>query len=202
MSNTTGGTGVMPTPQSNDAPYFSGKHDESLTDFLHEFDNLTNNHGLTGTQKTEAVLCYVLVGTWKFWKTLNGYIQNDWTALHTKLEKLYQDTADSNCYTRVDLQDFARISVQTRIWDEDDLVLYYRCFHQIASPLHIATQISDKEQNTDFFNGFHLKDHNIIYDRCFTIDPTCPRNCMPTLEDTYKAAFGCFANDQFHLCTA
>ena len=183
-------------------PYFSGKHDKSLTDFLHEFDNLTNNCGLTGTQKTEMDLCYVLVGTQKFWKTLDGYIQNDWTALCAKLEKLYQDMADSNHYTRADLQDFTRISAWTCIWDEDDLVLYYRCFHQIANPLCITTQISDKEQNTDFFNSFHLKDCNIIYDRLFTINPTQPCNCMPSLKDTYEAAFRCFVNDQFHLCTA
>ncbi|KAH9991209.1 hypothetical protein BJV74DRAFT_750513, partial [Russula compacta] len=136
----------MPTPCSNDVPYFSGQQDKSLTDFLHEFDNLANNHGLTGIQKTEAVLHYIPAGMHKFWKTLDGYTQKDWIALHAKLEKLYQDMVDSNCYTRADLQDFARISACTHIWDKDDLILYYRHFYQIASPLHSASQISDKEQ--------------------------------------------------------
>ena len=202
MTSTASRTGIMPTPQSKNVPYFSGKHDESLTDFFYKFDNLANNHRLTGAQKTEAVLCYVPVGTQKFWKTLDGYIQDDWTALCMKLEKLYQDIADSNCYTRADLQDFARISARTCIWDKDDLILYYRHFHQIASPLSIATQITDKEQNINFFNSFHLEDCNIIYNRLFTIDPTHPCNHMPSLEDTYEAAFGCFVNDQFYLHTA
>ncbi|KAH9971787.1 hypothetical protein BJV74DRAFT_783311 [Russula compacta] len=98
----------MPTPHSNNMPYFSGQQDKSLTDFLHEFNNLANNCGLIGAQKTEAILCYIPAGTCKFWKTLDGYTQKDWTALCAKLEKLYQDTADSNCYTRADLQDFVR----------------------------------------------------------------------------------------------
>src|SRR5258707_8202754 len=139
---------------------------------------------------------------WEFWTTLNGYILNDWTTFCSELRKLYPDKAASSCYTRTGLQEFVKISAQTCIRDEDELLLYYRHFLQISNPLCLSHQLSDEVRNAEFFNGFHPKDWDILYDRLFAIDPRRPLNQTPSVDDTWEAACGYFTNNQFHLRTS
>ena len=120
--------------------------------------------------------------------TLDSYSLKDWRDFRTDLENLYLDTTPSSRYTRVGLQEFVQISAQTRIQDKDDLMLYYRHFLQISNPLHLSHQLSEEQRNEEFFNGFHRKDRDIIYDRLFTINPRCPVNRAPDLEETWEAA--------------
>ena len=97
------------------------------------------------------------------------------------------------------MQEFVRISAQTRIQDENELLLYYRRFLQISNPLRLSNQLSDEVWNAEFFNGFHPKDRDIVYDRLFAIDPRRPLNQTPSVDDTWEAARGYFTNNQFHL---
>src|SRR5260370_25307533 len=83
--------------------------------------------------------------------------------------------------------------------DENELLLYYRHFLQISNPLRLSNQLSDEVRNAEFFNGFHPKDQDIIYDRLFAIDPRRPLNQTPSIDDTWEAAHGYFTNNQFHL---
>ncbi len=92
--------------------------------------------------------------------TLDGYTLKDWKIFCSDLEKLYPNMVASNCYTGAGLQEFIRISAQMCIQDEDNLMLYYRCFLQISSPL----QLSDEEWNAKFINGFHPRGHDVIYE--------------------------------------
>src|SRR5229473_3995019 len=202
MASSAIGPGAMPAPRSNNAPYFSGQQGDSLADFLHEYDSLASSLGLTGGQKVDTILRYVPASTREFWMTLDSYSLKDWRDFRTDLENLYPDTTAGSRYTRVGLQEFVRISAQTRIQDEDDLMLYYRRFLQISNPLRLSHQLSEEQRNEEFFNGFHRKDRDVIYDRLFTINLRRPVNRAPDLEETWEAARGYFTNNQFHLHTA
>ena len=144
MASSAIGPGAMPAPRSNNAPYFSGQQGDSLADFLHEYDSLASSLGLTGGQKVDTILCYVPASTQEFWMTLDSYSLKDWRDFCTDLENLYPDTTAGSCYTRVGLQEFVQISAQTRIRDEDDLMLYYRHFLQISNPLCLSHQLSEE----------------------------------------------------------
>jgi hypothetical protein len=47
------GPATMPAALSCHAPYFSGEGGESLNDFLHEYEELADGHGLTEHQKVD-----------------------------------------------------------------------------------------------------------------------------------------------------
>jgi hypothetical protein len=143
----------MPALRSHTAPYFSGQANDPLADFLHEYETLANSYTLSDAQKVDTILRYVPSHVREFWKTLDGYINKDWTALKDILESLYPDSAAGNRYTKSGLQDFVNLSSKTRIMDEDDLTLYYRRFLQLSNPLRAAQKLSDDEHNTEFVTG-------------------------------------------------
>jgi len=149
----------------------------------------------------ETILHYVPSNVQEFWQTLNGYSPRDWKAFRATLEDLYPDTMAGNHYTRTGLWDFVQISAWTCIQDEDDLILYHRHFLQLSNPLRLTQKLSDKERNTEFFNGFHPKDRDIIYDRLFTLNPRHVINNAPEFNETWEVARGYFTHNQFHLCT-
>jgi hypothetical protein len=188
----------MPVPRSHTAPYFSGQANDPLADFLHEYDTLANSYSLTNDQKVDTILRYVPSHVREFWKTLDGYINKDWTALKNMLESLYPDTTAGNRYTKTGLQDFVNLSGKTRIMDEDDLTLYYRRFLQLSNPLRASLKLSDDERNTEFFYGFHPDDRSILENRLFAMNPTRPIDKAPAMDDTIKAARSYFSNTQFH----
>ena len=171
MTSLATGPGAMPAPRSNNAPYFSGEPGDPLAEFLHEYDGLASSLGLTSAQKVDTIFRYVPASVREFWETLDGYPSRDWTAFRAALEGIYPDTTAGNRYTKTGLQEFVKISARTRIQDEDDLILYHRRFLQISNPLRLSQSLSDEEQNAEFFNGFHPKDRDILYDRLYTLNP-------------------------------
>ncbi len=194
--------GALPAPRSYYAPYFSGQPGDSLVEFLRECDDLASSLGFKDTEKVDIVLRYVPASIREFWQTLDGYLVKNWRVFRSALEDLYPDTMAGNRYTRTGLQEFVKISARTRIQDEDDLILYHRRFLQISNPLRLAQQLSDEERNAEFFNGFHPKDRDIIYDRLFTLNPRRATNRAPGFDETLEAVRGYFTRNQFHLRTA
>ena len=81
------------------------------------------------------------------------------------------------------------------IQDEGNLILYHRHFLQISNPLRLFQQLSDKAWNAKFFNGFHPKDYDIIYNRLFTLNPGCVINRAPNFNKTWEAACRYFTHN-------
>jgi hypothetical protein len=81
--------GGMPSPCSDDAPYFSGEPGDPLADFLYEYDSLASSLGLTGAQKVESIFQYIPSSVQEFWKTLDSYASKDWQAFCLEIEDLY-----------------------------------------------------------------------------------------------------------------
>lgn len=113
----------MPVPHSHIAPYSSGQANDSLANFLHEYNILARGYSLTDAQKVDTILRYVPSHMHEFWRTLDGYINKDWSAFKDMLETLYPDTAAGNQYTKMGLQDFVNLLGKTRIMDEDNETL-------------------------------------------------------------------------------
>jgi len=90
MSMATGVLG-MPAPGSRYVPEFDSQNTEELKEFLEEFEELAERHGLTTKEKTKMVVKYVDKETKKFWKRLEGYGDN-YGKLKRKIMGAYSKT--------------------------------------------------------------------------------------------------------------
>lgn len=82
----------MPPLRSNHAPHYSGSVYNSVDNFLKEYEEFADNSRLTNTQKVELIICYTTLKLWDFWRSLDGYVGNDWKNLKWELRKIYTDT--------------------------------------------------------------------------------------------------------------
>ncbi|KAH9997395.1 hypothetical protein BJV74DRAFT_883406 [Russula compacta] len=123
MTNFLTGPTAMPDPCLHNTPYFARQQNDSMADFLFNFKRIALNHNLLDVEKVNTIVQYMSSTTQQFWKTFDRFIQKDWAAFHVKLEELYHDTTNDR-YSKSSLIEFAKISAQTCIRDEQDLVLY------------------------------------------------------------------------------
>ena len=137
-------------------PFFVGLPDEPIMDFLIEYAELADRHGLLETQKIETILRYILHPLKDLWKSLSSYSSGSWSTFKNELEKLYPDMDAESQYSRQGLIELINLSSRTQMHDEKDIFDYYQRFLAICNPLHAAKQISDVERNSKFFQGFHL----------------------------------------------
>jgi hypothetical protein len=159
---TTSGVAAMPGPRSNKAPYFSGKHDDPLANFLLEYKALAANNGLSSTEKVETITQYVPFNMHEFWRTLDSHGARNWAMFKANLESLYPDTSAATCHTKKMLQEFVNHSAKDCIRDEDDVIAYYQQFLKISNHLYNARELSDDDCNSEFFEGFHLDDCEVL----------------------------------------
>ena len=80
---------AMPSTRSTDAPFFLGKIEDPIEDFLQESDELAESYNLTNRQKVETVIWYVHLNQHDIWKTLEGYINCNWNDLCCELHTKY-----------------------------------------------------------------------------------------------------------------
>jgi hypothetical protein len=85
------GTGpiAMLHPCSTRAPTYLGLVDDSIEDFLREYEEFADSCGLTNRQKVETITHYMTLDLQEFWRSLNGYIATDWRDLREELLRLY-----------------------------------------------------------------------------------------------------------------
>jgi hypothetical protein len=184
----------MPGPRSPNAPVFSGRPGDPIANFLHEYEIIATSHSLTDAQKVECTFWYVPYTARNFWTTLNGYDTKDWPAFRKSLEKLYPNFDHTTRYTRQALVNFAHKSSMSHLSDEQDFMEYYLHFLSISNPLLKARQISDEDQSTEFFQGFHQVDWDMLAARLFAMHPRHPPHKPYAFEDIYEVARGYFAN--------
>jgi hypothetical protein len=178
------GLDAMPDPCSAGAPYFSGQPDEPLAAFLREFDALSTSHRLTDGQKVRTILEYIPPTERDFWKTLDGFGTGDWQTFRTAIEALYPSAATR--YTMTDLEEFVDISAMSRVKGEGDVMLYYRRFLQMSTPLYNSKQLTDHQRGAEFFEGFHIEDRNILARRLYLLKPKHPRSMPWDFQDVLE----------------
>jgi len=122
IMSTSMATGVlgMPAPGLKQAPEFDSRNPEELKEFLEEFEELTERHGLTTKEKTKIVVKYVDKETKKFWKRLEGYRDN-YAILKRKIMGAYSKTLLEDKPTVAKLVKLVKKSAKGSIHDEEDL---------------------------------------------------------------------------------
>jgi hypothetical protein len=188
----------MPSHRTNSTPYFSDPDNDSLADFLFEFEGLALDHNLTGPQKVEAILRYIPPSTRNFWMTLNGYSTSDWGTFRASLEALYPDLNLISSYTRQRLQDFVDISARTQLKDYSDFMTYYRRFLHYSNHLVNTNQILDDDRSREFFYGFHPTDRDGLLQRLQALRPTQPSRTPYDFTNIHDMAQDYYSNDQFY----
>ena len=188
----------MPGPRSNKAPYFSGRLDDLLSDFIMEYKALATACNLTSMGKVETSIRYVPFDMREFWRTLDGYRAGSWTTLKTNLESLYPDTSAVTCITKKTLQDFVDTAAKDCIRDEDDIIAYHHQFLEISNHLYNARELSEEDQNSEFFQGFHPDDREGLANWLFSINPRHPTDKPYAFKDVFTTAKNYFANKQFY----
>ncbi|KAI9507178.1 hypothetical protein F5148DRAFT_981774 [Russula earlei] len=188
----------MPGPRANNAPVFSGKLDDSIADFIVDFEALADGQGLNDAQKVEMVGRYISKELREFWKTLDGHGTGDWAAFRTALEKVHPDVRAASRLSKRGLFDFIDESAQSHICDEEDVIRYCQDFLCKSNPLRLANRITEEECSAECFQGFHPVDRDIIAARLFSSKPNHPLDQPYDLEDVYNIARGYFSNSQFY----
>jgi hypothetical protein len=195
--NGSAGLAAMPAARSQRAPRFSGQDDELLSEFLHEYEDLTDGNGLTEKQKVETITRYVPRTLRKLWVTLPGYRALKWRHFRAELEELYPDIAEQAC-TCQELSQFVELSAESRIRKETDVLKYYRNFLTIAVPLVDNHELTANDFNAEFFRGFHRDDQDILADQVFNVNPRHPATVPFDVQDVLTAARQYFATNRFH----
>jgi len=139
----------MPAPGSKRAPEFDSRNSEELKEFLEEFEELAERHGLTTKEKTKMVVKYVDKKIKKFWKRLERY-GDDYGKLKRKIMGAYSKTLLEDKPTVAKLVKLVKKSAKGSITDEEDLDTYYRKFWIIAADLVEADVINKKQHNKYF----------------------------------------------------
>jgi len=187
----------MPGFRSNNAPFFLTNDNTPITNFLHKFTALADDYRLTDSQKVETIMRYVPPKTYTFWSTFPSYVAKNWSAFCTNLENMYPDTEADTHYTKKGLQELVDQANQTRLHDENDVITYYRDFHEISNHL-TAAQLSDEEWNAEFFMGFHPDDREILSNRLYSLKPNHPLRQPHDLKDVYQVARSYFSGSCFY----
>ncbi|KAF8266491.1 hypothetical protein EI94DRAFT_1585341 [Lactarius quietus] len=188
----------MPGPRSNKALYFSGRLDDPLSDFVMEYEALATACSLTSTEMAETVIRYVPFDMCEFWRTLDGYRAGSWTTLKINLESLYPDTSAATHITKKTLQDFIDAAAKDHIRDEDNVIAYHRWFLEISNHLYDARELSKEDRNSEFFQGFHLDDCEVLTNQLFSLNPRHPTDKPYAFKDILTMAKNYFANKQFY----
>ena len=158
------GPAAMPSVRSQLAPLFSGDIEEPIEEFLQEYDELADSHGLNSRQKVETIIRYVDPSQCDIWRSLEGFINRDWDDLCHDLNDEYVDPTPQGCYSKQKLQDLASKTAALQMEDEGDVLKYYRDFNRLSKPLLNVGRITIGKWNTTFWRGFHPDDREALYE--------------------------------------
>ena len=106
-----------------------------MDNFLWEYEELANGHGLTEQQKVDWVIRYVDRSQRDLWKSLDGYAASDWVDLCNELQGMYLETPLERKYSKRKLSDFVNQTSKVRINEEKDVLNYFRQFNLLSKLL-------------------------------------------------------------------
>jgi len=157
-----------------------------LKEFLEEFEELVERHGLTTKKKTKMVVKYVDKEMKKFWKRLEGY-GDDYVMLKRKIMGAYSKTLLEDKLTVAELVKLVKKSVKESIEDKEDLDIYYRKFWIIMADLVEADVINKKQYDKYFWKGLPQELRYAISDHLEARDPDFESDQVPEVEKAIEA---------------
>ena len=166
-------TGTSAMPRSQHVPYFSGRVDDLLEDFLRDYEELATSHQLNDQEKVQMILRYIPVLLRDYWRSLDGYGTQDWDTFRQSLESKYIGPSTRSRYSKQRLHDFVQKASQARMHSKDNVLEYYRRFDLLCKPLTNAGCITTEDHDLAFWLGFHTEDRDRMTARLFV---QCPRH--------------------------
>ena len=176
----------MLAPCSHHVPYFSGEGGESLDDFLCEYEELADGHGLTQRQKVDWVIRYVAHSQRDLWKSMEGFVISDWNNLCKELCGTYLEAPLEHRYSKWKLSDFVNRMSKVRISEEKDILDYYKQFCLLSKILVDSCRLDVEGCNKYFWLGFHQEDHEALKERLLVKFPDHPQEATSTTKRSYK----------------
>ena len=166
---------AMPSIHSKLAPYFSGKISQLIKEFLEEYNELADKHGLTNRQKVDTVIWYVNKQQHHIWRSLDGFLNRDWNQLCTELRNEYVSPTTAGKHTKKMLLKLVEDSAQSCMEYETDMIDYHRQFNTISKPLIDNGKITTSERNILFWRGFHPEDRRALHEHLIAKQSDNPR---------------------------
>ncbi|KAF5348858.1 hypothetical protein D9756_009753 [Leucocoprinus leucothites] len=177
----------MPSRNDRSAPKFDG-YPPSLRRFFDEIDYLGNSSGLAPAEKIQHTLRYLEFREYETWRTCPSSRGTDWEAFKAEITALYPGADEDRKYTSVDLEILvdkqSREPMQSRYQFGD----YYRKFVTISDWLLARNEISIRERNTSFFNGFDRSFRDKLTDCLRLKNPDHPLHRPWNMDDINAAA--------------
>jgi hypothetical protein len=168
------GPAAMLAALSHHVPYFSGEGGESLDDFLCEYEELADGHGLTECQKVDWVIRYMACSQQDLWKSMEGFMISDWNDLCNELRGTYLEAPLEHRYSKRKLSDFVNRTSKVRISEEKDVLDYYQQFCLLSKILVDTCHLDTEGRNKYFWLGFHQEDREALKERLFAKFPDHP----------------------------
>jgi len=195
MSHATARPAAMPSAHSKLAPFFSGNIEDPIEEFLQEYEELADNHGLNNRQKVETVIQYVDPSQRDLWKSLEGFSNRHWNDLCCDLHDEYIDPTLQGRYSKQKLIDLTNNTALVQMEDEGDVIKYYRNFNVLSKPLLDAGRITTGEWNAAFLLGFHPDDCKALREQLIVKKPDMPRGRAFDFKDVLDTARAIFSGD-------
>jgi len=181
-------------------PFFSGNINDLIEDFLQEYNELADSYRLSSRQKVETVIWYIAQSQRDIWKSLEGYVNCDWSDLCRNLRDEYVNPTPQGRYSKQKLQDYTNRRARHQIKDKEDVLKYYRVFNRLSKPLLDSDRITTGERNAAFWQGFHPDDRKALHERLIAKKPDMPRGHAFNYKDVLSIARAIFSgDDDFYL---
>jgi len=149
------GLAAMPRAGSRSAPDEFDGDPEALEDFLDRFEGLAIAAQLTNEDKFKALLLYVTRKQKMLFETLNGFQTKVWDDWIAAIKDVFPTKTQTRRYTKRTLITLVRKYHQRQIYNEEDLMTYYRDFITVANWLLQHNKITPEDRSYYFWFGFH-----------------------------------------------
>ena len=189
----------MPSARSRLAPHFSGDIDHPIEEFLQEYEELVDIHGLTEAQKGTTVIRYVDTSQRHIWRSLPGFIDQDWIDLCDQLREEYVSPTAESKFSKQKLVKFVDKSARKRMRDEADVISYHRQFNASSKVLLDTGRVTTFELNAIYWRGFHPDDQRALHERLIAKQPERQRGRAFEIKDVFKIARAIFSGDDDFL---
>ena len=187
---------AMPTQHSDLAPYFLGRFDNPIEDFLNTYKKIVDSCGLSGQQKVEAIIRYIPYSHRALWKSLDCYAARECTEFRLNLEEIYNGPSVPSRHSEQRVLDFVRESSKLCMNDEADVLHYYRDFLALSKLLLDLQCLSIHRRDKAFWLGFHPRDRSEMYARLIAKHPDQPSGVYFDYLDVYRVVRATFSGNR------
>ena len=104
-------------------------------------------------------------------------------------------------YSKQRLREFIKLTSKSRMADEEDVRMYYKCFLVLCKPLIQHRKITEEECNAAFWGGFHPEDRRLMIPQLIASYPHHPKAQLFDYEDVFKVAHAEFTSGHFTAFT-